>query len=277
MTLQVERVSPDVLRLRMRSWAGALAGYEVSAYLTRGVLIDTGIAHAGHALLATVAALAPRGVIVTHWHEDHSGNAAALAARGVPMLMHEECERALRVRPAIAAYRLAVWGRPRRLADELRSFDAAPLRVIAMPGHTSDHLGVWDEERRTLLSGDLYLGVKVRIAHASEAPRRLVDSLRAALALEPVLLLDAHRGPIREPAPQLRAKIAWMEETIGEVEALHASGVAEREITRRVLGRESTTGWVSRGEYSKRELVRAILSERPISPRPPSVRTSAEP
>jgi hypothetical protein len=52
-----------------------------------------------------------------------------------------------------------------------------------------------------------------------------------------------------------------MEETIGEVEALHASDVAEREIARRVLGRESATGWVSHGEYSALELVRAILCE----------------
>ena len=62
-----------------------------------------------------------------------------------------------------------------------------------------------------------------------------------------------------DPIPLLRAKIAWMEETLGRIDALHARGLDERAITRRVLGREELVGWISRGEYSKRAFVRAVL------------------
>jgi hypothetical protein len=103
--------------------------------------------------------------------------------------------------------------------------------------------------------------VKVRVAHGGESPRRLVASLRAAAALEPRLLLDAHRGAVRDPVPLLQAKIAWMEATVGEIARLGTRGVGEREITRRVLGREELVGWVSRGEYSKRGFVRAVLND----------------
>ena len=58
----------------MRSWRGAAVGYDVSAYLLDDVLVDTGFAHARAQVLAAVRTSRPRGVVVTHWHEDHAGN-----------------------------------------------------------------------------------------------------------------------------------------------------------------------------------------------------------
>jgi glyoxylase-like metal-dependent hydrolase (beta-lactamase superfamily II) len=261
MSLAIERLEPDVTRLRLSSWRGRLVGYEVSAYLVRGVLVDTGFVRGAHAIAGAVDELRPRGAIVTHWHEDHAGNAPLLAARGLPMLMHPDCEAALRARPPVRLYRHVVWGGTPPLVAPLRAFDAAPLEIVPLPGHTPDHLGVWDAERRILVSGDLFLGVKVRVAHRHEAPRLLLASLRAAAALEPRLLLDAHRGPLSDAAGRLRGKIAWLEETIAAIEAEHGHGLPPRAITRRVLGREAPVGYASGGEYSKLAFVQAVLEE----------------
>jgi glyoxylase-like metal-dependent hydrolase (beta-lactamase superfamily II) len=140
-------------------------------------------------------------------------------------------------------------------------FDPAPLQLIATPGHTSDHRAVWDPHRRIVVSGDLFLGVKVRVAHEHESPRALLASLRSIAALEPRLLLDAHRGVVEDAANQLRAKIAWNEETIVQIEALGAEGVDAPTIVRRLFGGESFVGWASGGEYSRRAFVRAVLRE----------------
>ena len=262
MRLSIEEIEPGVRRLRMRSWRGAVVGYDVSAYLVGDVLIDTGFPRGGRALVDAVEALRPRGVVVTHWHEDHAGNAAALASRGVPMAMDPRCETLLRERPSIRFYRRAVWGRNERLTAPLVRLDPAPLVMVGMPGHSPDHLGVWDPERKILVSGDLFLGVKVRVAHEEdESPRALVASLRRAAALEPRLLLDAHRGPIRDAAAQLRAKAEWNDEVIGQIERLHAAGVEPAAIVRRLFGGESLVGFVSGLEYSRRGFVRAVLRE----------------
>jgi ribonuclease/clavin/mitogillin len=258
-TIAVQHVMPGVVRVSLSSWQGRATGYEVSAYLLRGVLVDTGFPRARKEFLTAVDALAPRGAVVTHWHEDHAGNVSALAARGLPLVMHERCAATLRERPPIRLYRRVVWGRAPRLVDDVVPFDPSPLRVIATPGHTEDHVAVWDEERAILASGDLFLGVKVRVAHEHESPRTLLRSLRAVAALEPRIILDAHRGVLHDATGLLRAKIGWMEETIGEIETLAASGAGEREIQRRVLGAEAFVGRVSFGEYSKRALVRAVL------------------
>jgi glyoxylase-like metal-dependent hydrolase (beta-lactamase superfamily II) len=262
MRLSIHEAEPGVRRLRMRSWRGALVGYDVSAYLVGDVLVDTGFPRGGQALVNAVEALRPRGVIVTHWHEDHAGNVPALAARGVPLAMHAGCEALLRERPAIRSYRRAVWGHTAPLRSPLVGFDAAPLELVEMPGHSADHLAVWDPERRILASADLFLGVKVRVADvADEPPRSLVARLRRAAGLEPRLLLDAHRGPVRDAAAQLRAKADWNEAQIGEIERLHGEGVDAAEIVRRLFGGESLVGWVSGLEYSRRGFVRAVLRE----------------
>ena len=41
MSLTIQAIEPDVLRLRMRSWQGMLAGYEVSAWF--GIFAPAGV------------------------------------------------------------------------------------------------------------------------------------------------------------------------------------------------------------------------------------------
>ncbi len=268
MTLAVSTVVPGVERWHMSSWQGRAVGYEVSAYLIDDVLVDCGFPRVAGEFTAAMERARPRGVVVTHWHEDHSGNAEALASLGVPLVMHRECERLLREAPEIRAYRRIVWSSAPRLVSPLIAFDALPLQVLHMPGHTNGHMVVYDAERGIVVSGDLFLGVKVRVAHEHERPLLLAQSLRRVAALRPAWLLDAHRGPVANPAPLLEAKAAWLEQTAGEVMALHARGLHERAIASRVFGREPFVGFVSRGEYSKVGLVRAVLHE-PVVPASP--------
>ena len=261
-TLVTEEIEPGVTRLAFSGWRGRSVGYVVSAYVIDGVLVDTAYPDVEDEVSATVKSLAPRGAIVTHWHEDHAGNVAMLAESGLPVHMHPRGEAALRALAPIRLYRRFTWGSNRRLTVPLRDFDMAPLEIIATPGHTEDHVAVWHPERHIVATGDLFIGVKVRVAHPDESPSDIIASLRTVMALEPRLLLDAHRGVVRNPLPVIAAKIDWMEETIGAITTLADQGIGEREIQRRVLGREPMVGWVSRGEYSKRSLVHSVLRER---------------
>jgi ribonuclease/clavin/mitogillin len=261
MSVTVEEIEASVIRVRCRSWRGVAVGYDVSAYAMRGVLIDTGFPRVSGEFLAAVRGLALRGAVVTHWHEDHSGSAPALAAAGMPMALDPRCEATLRAQPSVALYRSLIWGRAPRLTAPIVPFDPAPLQLIATPGHTPDHQVIWDAERGIVASGDLFLGVKVRVAHEHESPSQLVQSLRRVASLEPRLLLDAHRGPLANAASLLRAKIDWMEEVMGEMLALARRGAGEREIRQRVLGGEALVGWASAGEYSRLAFVRAVLRD----------------
>jgi glyoxylase-like metal-dependent hydrolase (beta-lactamase superfamily II) len=257
MALHVEQYG-DVTRLRMTSPGSRLVGLDVSAYIVRGVMIDTGFHHARHALARAVDTLGVRGAIVTHWHEDHAGNVALLAKRGLPIAVRGDTEATLRERPEVQLYRRLVWGHPPALVPPLVSFEHRGLRGVHTPGHTLDHQVVWDEDTGTLFSGDLWLGVRARIVHRSEDPYRIIESLRIALALAPDRMFDAHRGLVERPVQALQAKIDWLGEALETIERRIAAGASDRAIVREVLGGEELSGIVSLGDYSRRNLVAAV-------------------
>lgn len=252
----------DVERLRMWTLRSRAVGYDSSAYLVRGTLIDTGSHHVRRGFARVLRDLRPRGVIVTHWHEDHAGNAALVASAGIPMWMHRDTELLLRELPPLKLYRRFTWGRPPNLHGNVEHLDPAPLRVIHMPGHSSDHHVVWDAESSTLFSADLFLGVKVRAVAITERPRQIVASLTQAIELRPERMFDAHRGLVERPVAALTAKRTWLEDTIADVDARLDRGDTEVQIVRALLGGEERTAWVTEGEYSRVNFVRTVAQSR---------------
>lgn len=234
-------------------------GYWVYVFLVRGQLVDTGFPGARATVARLIEERRPRGVIVTHQHEDHAGNVELAAERGLPVAMARETEAALREGEAnVGLYRRACWGSMTPLRGTIEPHEPRGLELIHTPGHSPDHHVVWDAERETLFAGDLFLGVKVRVARPMEDPRALARSVRRAAALHPRVVLDAHRGVVPDGTEALLAKAAWLEETIGAIDALIERGWSDRAITRAVLGREDIVYTVSRGDLSRLNFVRAV-------------------
>jgi glyoxylase-like metal-dependent hydrolase (beta-lactamase superfamily II) len=267
--IRLDHLGP-VTRIRMSTWRSRSIGYEVSAYCARGVLIDCGFPDVAAQLGHVAAGLRPDGAVITHGHEDHGGNAAVLARLGIPLAVAPDTLAELRAAPRIRLYRSYCWGQPRPFSGAFVPFDPAPLELVHAPGHCPDHRVVWDPTQGTLFSADLWLGVRAKLVHAEENPRQLVRDLRRAIALSPEQMFDAHRGPVRDPVRALTAKAEWLDETIGAVERRIAAGWSNRAIVRGVLGGEEWTGFVSRGEYSRGNLVRNVRAGAP-GPTPTAV------
>lgn len=259
-----------VTRLHCSTWRSRVSRYDVSAYVVDGVLVDTAFARVTHELMPLLAELRPRGVFVTHGHEDHAGNAEHVARRGIPMWITGATAAVLHDTQGMQRYRSFTWGHALPLATAPVPFDPAPFEVIDTPGHSDDHQVLWDPAGRRLFSGDLFLGVKVRLARRGERPRAHVASLRRVATLEPVQMFDAHRGPLEHAAALLHAKADWMEDTIAAIEARIARGDPDRVIRDELLGPEPIERWMSAGDYSKERLVEAVRVEgRSLSSRGP--------
>ena len=249
----------DTELIRLRSWRSAAMGYSVCVFLVRDQLVDTGFPGARRDVARLIDERRPRGVIVTHQHEDHAGNVDLVARRGLPIAMARATEDALRAGEAnVGLYRRACWGTMPRLTTRFEAYEPSGLELIPTPGHSPDHHVVWEADRGTLFSGDLFLGVKVRVARPMEDPRALARSLRRAAALQPRVVLDAHRGVVPNGAGALAAKAAWLDEVIGVIDAHIARGWSDRAITRAVLGREDVVALVSGGDLSRANFVRAV-------------------
>lgn len=227
--------------------------------MVRGVLVDTGFTGVGRDIAQFVRERRPRGVLITHQHEDHSGNIELLAGLGMPIGVSADTERILRGPYPIGLYRQLVWSRMPMMRAPFEPFADETLTLEHAPGHSPDHHVVWDHDTNTLFAGDLFLGVKVRVAHSDEDPRLHVASIRRLLARKPSRVFCMHRGLVPGGASALAAKADWMDEVIGRIEQLHAQGRSLDEIRTEVLGAKTRTHYISRGEYSPDNIVRAVV------------------
>jgi glyoxylase-like metal-dependent hydrolase (beta-lactamase superfamily II) len=244
----------------MTSLAGRVVGYKVSAFVHDGVMIDTGFPRARGQLAAHLAANPVRGAIVTHWHEDHSGNIGLLVETNVPVTVQPETRALLPRTETLPRYRRLVWGEapppPAETTPATHRFELIPT-----PGHSPDHVAVWDPADRVLFLGDLFLGLRACAMHPGEDPYALLASLERVIALDPVQAFCAHRGRLRDPVAALTARAHWIDQAIRKVERLVDQGWTDRAITYQVLGAERLLPFISNGELAKRHFVAGVRAE----------------
>ncbi|MEP6834652.1 MAG: MBL fold metallo-hydrolase [Gemmatimonas sp.] len=253
----------DVTALWLSWPRSAWAGYGVHVFVVRNVMIDTGFPGVAPEMRYAVDRFRPYGAFLTHHHEDHAGNVQLLAERGVPIATDTETLARVRKPGRIGLYRHFTWKAMRRLKSTLTPFEDDRLSLIPTPGHCSNHQVVWDEHTGTCFTGDLFLGVHVRVAHSYENPREHVRSLRSVLVRNPARVFCAHRGHIENGVTMLQSKVDWMEETIGVIEQRIDDGQSDRHIQRELLGPLGRTHFISAGDYSPVNLVTAIRKTRP--------------
>lgn len=251
----------DVTAYRLSWWRSRMIGYAVHVYEVRGVLIDTGFPAVAADVRRIAESRRVRGALVTHQHEDHAGNVELFASMGIPLAIGDETLRLLSPPHGIGVYRHFIWQAMPTLRSPVQPFLDDALEFVHTPGHSHDHHAVWDHETRTLFAGDLFLGVKVKVAHPYESPRTQVASLRAMIARGPKRLFCGHRGLVADPVGALSAKADWMEGMIAGIERLHREGQGVTDIRRQLLGPRGRVHWLSAGDYSPDNIVRAVVRD----------------
>src|SRR5262249_54857985 len=136
-------------------------------------------------------------VVNTHPHEDHIGNNDLLAefsaarflvaARSIPDVRWPVTARWYRsfMFGPLAGSR--VHALPAHLETGGFAFD-----VISTPGHTPDHVCLFERSRGWLFAGDLYVDERLDAQLLDVDGVAWIESLDRAAALAPELLLDGH-------------------------------------------------------------------------------------
>lgn len=260
MAVPIER-HHEVRILRLES-----SHLSVFLYSLHGLLIDTGFTRRREAVLAFVREVKPSHAIVTHHHEDHSGNVAGVAALGLhvwaPRLAIEPIEAGF----PVELYRRRIWGLPdhARCEEIPASWRAGALDVHAVPapGHSEDMTVLHIPERGWLFSGDLFIARRLKALRHDEDPNALIASLDRALALDFNTLFCAHRGVVQDGRAQLRAKRDHLVAVRQQIHELAGRGLTPREITRSVFGRESYLYYSTLGGFSAINFTRKFLASR---------------
>ena len=262
--ISTRRLGP-ITRILLARTAFGRPLYLASAYLVGRTLIDSGPPATARALAKLCRRRGVERVVHTHHHEDHTGGSALLRTRlAVEILAPPATAAILAGFDRVPLYRRLVWGRPRPVIATPFSgtldVDGMRLEAIPTPGHAPDHHCLFDHAHGWLFSGDLFVHPKVRYLRRDEDPWLQLEGLHRVRALHPTLLLCAHAGVIRDADAALARRIAFWESLASEAHRLAAAGQTPRAVTRKLLGREGGLHWVSLGDFSKRNLIEALLA-----------------
>lgn len=236
----------------------------VYCYAIGGTLVDTGISSVGDEVEEAARRAKVERVVLTHHHEDHSGNAARLAALGAEVLATAPGVRLVAHELPRRFYQHVLWGE----ADPVAAREVGrevPLgrltaRVVAAPGHSVDQLALHVPERGWLLSGDAFAAERVKVFRGDEDFHESCATLERFLALDFDALLCAHRPRFTGGKEAIRGKLAWLRELEGRVKESRAKGRSVRRIVRE-LGIEPSSSFfvITFGDVTTANLVRSIL------------------
>jgi glyoxylase-like metal-dependent hydrolase (beta-lactamase superfamily II) len=241
------------------------AVYWTGVYFVDGLLVDSGPPNLAREVQTLATELGVRQCITTHHHEDHSGNHRLLRERlGITPLAHARgVGRIAAPETDPQFYRRTLWGTPppaeARAVGERLETPRFRFEVLHTPGHSEDHVSLWEPERGWLFSGDLYLAPKLKYLRADEDVCAMLDSLRRVVRLEPQALFCQHRGRVENGAALLRHKLDFLTELGGRIHELHRRGLPEKEIARRLPGSDLVWRVWTGGHFSKMNFVRAFL------------------
>ena len=170
-----------------------LFGELFTAVLYDGVAIDPGSPKMRRSLARHLRQLKPKiaKIIATHSHEEHVGNLNWLSnVTGAAIYVSEMTARFLTPFKKLPWVRATIIGQPPNLKPpyyllgETVDTRSGQLRVVAAPGHSDDHVVLYDPQEKLLLAGDAFMGSYFA------TPNPDVDSLKWLASLERLMELD---------------------------------------------------------------------------------------
>ena len=133
------------------------------------------------------------------------------------------------------------------------------FRVVYTPGHSPDHLCLYEPEQGWLFSGDLYVGGRDRATRADYDIWQIIASLKQVAMLPAVKLFPGCAQVRENPKRELDAKISYLEDLGERVLELHRQGWEVQEIVRALYGGPMLVEIFTLGHFSRRRLILSYL------------------
>jgi ribonuclease/clavin/mitogillin len=263
-SIRLEEEGP-IIAIRMTRRILGIPLFKAYAFFVDGLPIDTGFANGQRRFMKLCDRLRPAIVVNTHHHEDHTGNNYWITKKyGLLPLLHPKTLSYMKDSSRrIPIYRRFTCGKPvpsktGELGSEIRTSRFRFL-VIPAPGHTDDHICLYEPNEGWLFSGDLFIGEQLGYSRDGEDVCAILNSLRSVVALHPKKMFCSFSGKVDRPEPAIYEKIEYLENLRDQVEKGFQQGLSPEQIPRKLLGRRDRFRFLSGGQISKQNPVNAFF------------------
>jgi glyoxylase-like metal-dependent hydrolase (beta-lactamase superfamily II) len=270
-SIQLKQEGP-IIDIKMTSRLFGLPLFKVHAFFTDGLLIDTGFTYGRDKFLKLFDELCPTLVVNTHHHEDHTGNNFWIERKyGILPLAHPKAFVYLQDPSQwIRWYRRLVWGCPHpseigQVDSEIRTTKFHFL-VVPTPGHSDDHICIYEPNEEWLFIGDLFISERLRYLREDEDIYSIIDSLKKMARFPLKMMFCCFGGRIDRPKDAIHQKIDYLENLKYEIEKGLKQGFSSQEIRRKLLGRGDQYHSITGGQISKQNLIDAFVRNPLFSP-----------
>ncbi|MCB9034020.1 MAG: MBL fold metallo-hydrolase [Chitinophagales bacterium] len=241
----------------------------VYSFIVDDILIDTAQRHNRKNIYSWIKDKKINKIILTHHHEDHSGNVAFLMKKlGIDAFAHEKAVSILAKGYTISPLGILINGKVEKaklkpiFPNHIIETTNYQLQAIYTPGHCDDHFCFYEANKGWLFSGDLYVADTIKYFASYENIYQQMDSLRKLCALDFEVLFCSHNPKTRNGKARLQNKLHIFEDFIGKVKQLYSEGKNTDQILK-TLGRTENIfyKYITFGNFTATNLVKSVLED----------------
>lgn len=259
----------EITQLMMgREMDGAVL-YWTAAYLVDGLLIDTGCAYTAEELGGFLEEREIEQVVNSHHHEDHIGaNAFIQRQLGLKIYAHPRAIPLIKNGFPLLEYQEMVWGYPeltvvQPLPGAIRTKHYS-FEVIETPGHSPDHIALFEREQGWCFTGDLFVSENLKVLRADEDINGIIASLEKLLVLpaEKLTLYTALGRVVPEGKRAVASFLEYLRDLRRKVAELAGDSLTAPEIRDHIFGRETQMEPLTGGHFSILNLVEQLMPKK---------------
>jgi glyoxylase-like metal-dependent hydrolase (beta-lactamase superfamily II) len=277
----IVKIQVDNLLTKAIARLGGGYDYSVCYLIDNALLIDTGFPWARKSLrrylLTAHAGNSLQAVVNTHAHEDHVGNNDLIEqVSKATLYAHPLAVGAIRHPASLPWYRHFMFGpRPASHAVALGKslqINDFTFQVIHTPGHSPDHICLFEPTRRWLFSGDLYVAADLDSQLSEVDGNAWISSLTRVIALRATWLFDAHGKVVQgeaEVEQLLTGKLRFLTTLRDTIYQMASEPVSVEQLTRKIFNQDTfinhlsfSDGWLSlltSSDFTRSNIVKSFL------------------
>ncbi|QHA93953.1 MBL fold metallo-hydrolase [Bacillus sp. N1-1] len=234
----------------------------VYMYLVDELLIDCGPSRLQKEISDFLSNERYTQIILTHHHEDHTGNASIVPA-SIPIYIHPTGIPLCRDKPHLPLYRRVFWGsrKPftpqgieRRIKTKHHTFE-----LLHTPGHAPDHLALLEQNQGWLFTGDLYVMSHPKSIFAFESIPDVIQSLHYVLRYDFDTVFCSHAGVLQNGRKRLEEKLHYLLSIQNQVLQKHSDGKPASVIQKELFPDRHVLNYFSLFENSSKHIITSIL------------------